>query len=172
MGIAKLSETKFKVNLGFLEVETTWEIDEIQKKAAWEMYVELSTRITTVQLKNDEGLLREALTSLYSLFNITREILKKYGPHIATPANPSDTTFGHLAVGILNKIIRPILAKWHPILLDWEQRRPNEKSLTAHEAEWELNQELREKLNQTRKQIIEYANVLGLVAGVANLIDQ
>lgn len=171
MTIAKLSETKFKVNLGFLELETTWEIDEPQQNAAWEMYVELATRITTAELKENEGLLREALNSLHSLFGITRELLKKYGPQIATAANPDDTTFGHLAVNILNRILRPVLAKWHPELLDWEQRKPVKKTTIEHEAEWELNGDLRNELNTIRIQLIEYANVLGTVSGVANLIE-
>ncbi len=172
MAIAKLSSTKFKVNLGFLSVETNWEIDEIQKQAAWEMYVELATRITTAELKKEEGLLREALTSLYSLFATTRVILKKHGPSIATPANPNDTTFGHLAVGILNKVLRPTLAKWHPVLLDWEQMKPIERSSTEHESQWEYNDQLREELNEVRIKLIEYANVLGEVSGVANLINE
>jgi len=172
MTVAKLSSTKFKVNLGFLSVETNWEVDEIQKQAAWEMYVELATRITTAKLQNGEGLLREALTSLYSLFATTRNILKKPGPSIATPSNPDDTTFGHLAVSILNKVLRPTLAKWHPILLDWEQQKPIEKSITDHESQWEFNDQLREELNEVRRKLIEYANVLGEVSGVANLINE
>mgnify|MGYP006450492651 CR=1 FL=1 len=126
MAITKLSQTKFKVNLGFIGVETTWEVNELQKKAAWEMYVELATRITTAQLK--EGLLREDLTSYYSLFGTTRELLKKYGPAIATPAKLNDTTLGHLAVNILNKVVRPVLAKWHPELQDWEQQKEKDKT--------------------------------------------
>lgn len=172
MAIAKLSSTKFKVNLGFLSIETNWEINEIQKQAAWEMYVELATRISTVKLQKGEGLLREAITSLYSLFTTTREILKKYGPSIATPANPNDTTFGHLAIGILNKVLRPTLAKWHPSLLDWEQQRPINRSMTEHEVQWEFDSELRKELNDIRKKLIEYANVLGVVAGVSNLINE
>ncbi|RPH30305.1 MAG: hypothetical protein EHM93_16000 [Bacteroidales bacterium] len=172
MSIAKLTETKFKINLGFLELESTWEIDEIQKKASWEMYVELATRITTAELKENEGLLRETLSSLYPLFGITRELLKRYGPHIATPTNPNDTTFGHLAVNILNKIIRPVLAKWHPLLLDWEQRKPIEKTVTQHESEWTQNENLRNELNRIRKILIEYANILGAVSEVPNLIEK
>lgn len=168
MPIAKLSKTKFKVNLGFLSVESEWEIDEIQKKAAWEMYVELATRITTTELKEDEGLLREALTSLYSLFATTRKILKDYGPEIATAANPSDTTFGHLAIAILNKILRPTLSKWHPLLLDWENQRPNNLSITKHESKWEHSNEVRQELNDIRSNLMEYANVLGEVCGVAD----
>lgn len=171
MAIAKLSESKFKINLGFLELETTWEIDELQKNAAWEMYVELATRITTAELKENDGLLREALTSLNSLFATTRELLKRCGPHIATPANPNDTTLGHLAVNILNRVLRPVLAKWHPILLDWEQQKLADKTTKQHELEWEYNDELRGVLNEIREQLIEYANVLGTVSGVANLIE-
>jgi len=171
MAIAKLSQSKFTVNLGFLQIETTWEIDEIQKKAAWEMYVELSTRISTAELKKDEGLLREALTSLHSLFATTREILKRYGPSVATPTNPTDTTFGHIAVGILNRVIRPTLAKWHPRLLDWEQQREKGKTLTEHENEWKYNEELRNEINIVRIKLIEYADVLGVVSGVASLIE-
>lgn len=171
MAVKRLSKTNFKVNLGFIGVDTTWEVDDSQKKAAWEMYVELSTRITVAELKEDEGLLREALSSLYSLFGITRELLKRYGPIIATPANPKDTTLGHLAINILNKVIRPLLARWHPELLDWEQKKPIEKTSKEHELEWEKNKELRHHINSVRVQLIEYANVLGEVSEVADLIE-
>jgi hypothetical protein len=43
------------------------------------------TRIAVVSLGPDEGLLREALASLHSLFAITRDILRRYGPNIAEP---------------------------------------------------------------------------------------
>ncbi len=171
MPIAKLSETKFNVNLGFIGIEATWEIDDNQKYAAWEMYVELATRIATAELEEEEGLLRESLTSLYQLFAITRNILKKYGPSIATANNPNDITFGHLAVGILNKVIRPVLSKWHPLLLDWEQKNNKDKTNREHELEWEHSKELREILNEVRAKLIDYANVLGEVSGVADLIE-
>ena len=47
------------------------------------MYIELATRISTQALKDDEGILREALSSLHDLFPITREILKRHGPTVA-----------------------------------------------------------------------------------------
>lgn len=171
MAIVKLEETKFKLNLGFLEAETTWKIDEVQKKAAWEVYVELATRITTAELNKGEGLLRESLSSLYSFFPNTRELLKKYGPHIATPANPEETTLGHLMINLLNRVIRPVLSNWHPRLLAWEQQKPNNIDAKLHEDNWEYNDELREELNRIRKQLIEYAEVLGTVSEISNLIS-
>lgn len=172
MPIARLSATKVGINLGFLSISSNWEIDDVQKKASWEMYVELVTRITTAPLHKEEGLLREALTSLYSLFGTTREILKKYGPAIAKPGNPEDITFGHLAVAILNKIVRPVLAKWHPVLTDWEAQKPENKSTTDHEKAWVHNDALRAEINQIREQLIEYADVLAEVAGVARLTGE
>lgn len=49
--------------------------NEARRWAAWALYIELKTRITTQALNDDQGLLREALNSLYSLFGSTREIL-------------------------------------------------------------------------------------------------
>ncbi len=169
MASAKFKKTAITVNLGFLSIQGTWEIDELQRKAAWDMYVELVTRISVVELKPDEGLLREALTSLYSLFGTTREILKKYGPSIATPGQKGDTTFGHIAIGVLNQILRPLLAKWHPLLTDYENKRPKEDSQTEHEKNWPHAANLRQEINLVRQQLIEYANVLAEVSGVSKL---
>ncbi len=135
------------------------------------MYVELATRITPAPLQKDEGLLREALSSLYSLFGTTREILKKYGPQIATPGNEGDITFGHLAVAILNQVIRPVLAKWHPELTHWEAQRPPDRSPTEHEQQWAHNDALREEFNRIRARLMEYADVLATVSGVAKLTE-
>jgi hypothetical protein len=168
--IKKISNSKFGINLGFLSIETNWELDESQSKASWEMYVELATRISTAGLEKDDVILREALSSLYSLFGITREILKKYGPTVATPKNPKDTTFGHLSIGVLNKVLRPFLARWHPLLLDWEQKKPKNKSIIEHESKWKFKSQFRSELNDVRLRLTQYANVLGTVSGVAKLI--
>jgi hypothetical protein len=60
-------------NLGQLEFEP----DEIQQMAAWELYVELATRIAVRPFGADEGLMREALSSLYSIFGTTRDVLRQ-----------------------------------------------------------------------------------------------
>ncbi len=157
------------VNLPFLGIKGNWEVDENQRQAAWEIYVELVTRVTVQELKAGEGLLREALTSFYALFQITRDILKKYGPVIATPGEKDDTTLGHIAVGVLNRVLRPLLAKWHPILKDYEDRRPADRSPTEHERAWEHADALRAEMTRIREQLTEYADVLAEVSGVSKL---
>src|SRR5207244_6175375 len=104
-------------------VEGTWEPDQAERDAAWEMYVELVTRISVAPLAPDEGLLREALSSLYTVFGTTRAILRKYGPSVARPKGEGTLSLGHLAVAILNRVLRPVLAKWHPMLLHYEATR-------------------------------------------------
>jgi hypothetical protein len=61
-----LKAIKIKFSLPWIgEIGGEWEPDESEVKAAWELYVELVTRISVVELKPGQGLLREALGSLY-----------------------------------------------------------------------------------------------------------
>jgi len=156
-------------SINFLGLSGKWEIDDLQRKAAWEIYVELVTRVTVVELKEDEGILREALSSFYSLFGTTRDILKKYGPSIAVAGNPSDITMGHIAVRVLNRILRPLLAKWHPLLEDHEKKRPAHISITEHERQWKHAEMLRTEIKEVRQKMIEYADVLAEVSQVSKL---
>ncbi len=159
----------FKISIPFLGLEGEWEVDDLQRKAAWEIYVELVTRVTVVELKPDEGILREALNSFYSLFNTTREILKRYGPTIAVAAKPEEMTLGHVAVGVLNKVLRPLLAKWHPILENYEKQRLENISVSDHERQWEQAATLRAEIESVRQKLTTYADVLAKVSEVSKL---
>ncbi|MFF8942542.1 hypothetical protein ACF1A5_09750 [Streptomyces sp. NPDC014864] len=160
-----------KLNLRVLEISGTWEPNDAERRAAWELYVELVTRVSVVPLRTDEGLLREALSSLYSLFGTTREVLRKYGPEVAEPKKDGQYNFGYLAVAMLNYGIRPLLAVWHPVLEDWESRRPADRSRRDHEQAWEAADELRASLRDTRAILTEYADLLASACGVPNLLQ-
>lgn len=176
MSKSKAALKKVSVNLNFppwLSVGGEWEADENEIKAAWEMYVELVTRITVMRLRDDEGLLREALTSLHTVFATTRDILRRYGPSVAKPkGKKSDLSFGKLAVIILNDVLRPILAKWHPLLLHYENQRDKHVSPMEHEKKWEKSKELREMLHKMQDALAVYADVLASVAGVPSLLNK
>jgi hypothetical protein len=76
-------QVQVKLAIPFIgEISGIWEPDEAERRAAWELYVELVTRVAVVQLGPVEGLLREALSSLREVFGITREILRRYGPAV------------------------------------------------------------------------------------------
>jgi len=148
------------------KISGTWAPDRAEREAAWKMYVELVTRISVQELGPEEGLVREALSSLYSLFASTREILRQGGPQVAKLRRGADQSFGSIAVAILNRVLRPFLAKWHPALGEYESRRPAEVSQAEWERAWQRGDELRRELAAVRVTLTQYANVLATVADV------
>jgi hypothetical protein len=169
---AKFTKVDVKLKFPFVgELTGTWEADEAQQRAAWELHVELVTRIAVVKLPDDEGLLREALSSLHSLFATTREILRRNGPEVARPSKVGRLTFATIAVAVLNAVLRPVLAKWHPLLQHHEASRPAAKSIWEHERDWSRAAELREVLAKVRPVVRAYAELLATGAGVPSLID-
>ncbi|MBU1027354.1 MAG: hypothetical protein KKA31_06455 [Candidatus Margulisbacteria bacterium] len=163
---ATLRSVKAKIKTPFIDIEGTWKADESEQSAAWELYIELITRISVEELKPEDGLLREALSSLYALFIETRKILRKYGPSIAKPKGKGKLSFGYIAVVILNSALRPVLAYWHPLLLSYEYTRKDNISSVEHESKWERNKELRDKLNKLRETLKQYADLLAQAAGI------
>ena len=158
------------LNLHFLQISGTWEPNDEERAAAWELYVELVTRISVVPLPAGQGLLREALSSLYSLFASTREILRKSGPEIAEPKKSGEYNFGYLAVAMLNYAIRPLLSRWHPALDEWEAQRPADRSRGEHERAWPQADELRRELDRTQETLTGYASLLATACGVPDLL--
>ena len=122
---------------------TNWD-----KEAAWLMYVELLTRVTTQPL-NNEGDEITALQSIYNIFNITRDILKNYGRKAVN--------FTKIAIIILNQKIRPFTTKWHKISIN---NKFDDKN---------LSNEFREELESLRKILIGYTKMLADMANVEDL---
>ncbi len=151
-------------------ISGTWAPEESERRAAWEMYVELVTRSSVARLPDDRGLLREVLASLYTLFESTREILRKYGPAVAKPGAGEAVSFGHLAVAILNGALRPLLSEWHPRLLEHENLRPAEVSPVEWERSWNDNATLRAEIEQVRETLESYAGILGEVCDARSLM--
>jgi hypothetical protein len=145
--LKKWNLSSLKINAEFLEVELTF--DDLDKKAAWEMYVELLTRITTQPLKVEDGDEETALKSIYNLFPLTREILKIYGA--------GSISFAKIAIVILNQIIRPFTAKWHKLSIQGAFKEPSRCI------------EFRQELEELRGKLLTYARLLSDIAGVEDL---
>jgi hypothetical protein len=107
--------SSLKIKLGFLEGE--FEPRDPDRAAAWELYVELLTRITTQYLAPEDGDEQTALDSVDVIFPLTREILSRHGSGCVE--------FAKLAIPVLNQIIRPFTAKWHRLSLAGAFRDPN-----------------------------------------------
>lgn len=104
----KWNLNSLRINCKFAEVE--FSLVENDKIAAWEMYVELITRVAVVPLANNYGDEKTALDSIYSLFSCTRNLIKTYGR--------KGQTFSKLAVLVLNQVIRPFTTRWHRVSMD------------------------------------------------------
>jgi transcriptional regulator with XRE-family HTH domain len=137
-----------------------------QQAAAWEIYVELVTRTAVVELGDGQGTLREALASLHSLFGAIRAILRQHGPAVARAAGSEASEVSVLAMAILNDVLRPLLADWHPELLVHESRCPDGLSAAEHERAWARHDEMRDALAQARGRLGDYARLLAAAAGV------
>lgn len=153
---------KVSVNLPFGIGGAEWEADVTERKAAWALYVELVTRITVESLQSDQGLLREALNSLYSMFAITRQILREAGPDVGISHN----SVGGIAIAVLNRGLRPFLSKWHPLLQAWEAQCPPTTSPKDHEKNWSLETQMRQELLLLGKELEQYTTALATMIGV------
>jgi len=156
-----------KVEFSWLGVKGSWVADREQQQAAWEMYIELVTRVALQPVAPGEGLISEALASLYSLFGETRRILKAHGPTVARSLSPDSISFGSIAIAVLNHCVRPVLAKWHPLLLTHEAKRPADRSAREHERAWYDHDACRAAIDDLATKLGNYATLLARAAGVA-----
>jgi len=143
----KWSLSGLKAKAGFIEMD--FMPNDVDKNAAWEMYVEMQTRITTQELGDEEGDEVVALQSIYTLFQHTRDVLKKYGRHAPD--------FSRIALFIINIKIRPFTARWHKLSVTGELKDKKQRKIFRKEL-----QELQVILNA-------YASILGDMTGVEGL---
>jgi hypothetical protein len=147
--LANWDLTKLKINVHVLEME--WTPQEKDREAAWELYIELLTRITTQPLPETHGDEKTALESIYNLFPTTREILKRKGRECEQ--------FTKLAVVVLNQIVRPFTAKWHRLSLEGAFGSPNGRG------------EFRSDLQALQRDLKNYSRLLADVAQVEDMTE-
>ena len=157
-------DVKIGVRLPFFEIGTTWVPNDAERRAAWDLLVELITRTSVTPLRPDEGTLREALRSIYSLFELTRETLKRGGPDVAKDKGNGNPSLATIAAVVLNGVLRPVLSVWHPALADWEAGRPAGMGEAEWEREWDRHEAARQALNDMRQMVRSYLEILGEAA--------
>ena len=119
------------------------------RKAAWDLYVEMETQITTQPLDPEHGDEKTALDSVYSLFQTIREILLKQGPDCVV--------FAKIALVILNEKVRPFTAKWH------------RKSLAGAFDDPTACTEFRDELESLQVVLRAYTQTLAVLAGIEDI---
>ena len=138
---------KIRLNLGIIDADISFE--QADKDAAWELYIEMLTRIVTQPLPSEAGDEKAALDSVYALFAITREILRRRGRETIQ--------FSKIAIPVLNQVVRPFTAKWH---------KEGLAGAFDHESK---KKEFREELEVLQNELRNYNSMLAKIAGVENL---
>ena len=121
------------------------------RDAAWELYIEMLTRIVTQPLPSEVGDEQTALDSVYSLFATTREILRRHGRDAIR--------FSMVAIPVLNQVVRPFTAKWH------------RESLAGAFDDQDRCAEFRAELETLQEDLRNYNRLLADIAGVEDLTD-
>lgn len=121
-------------------------LSQAEQEAAFRLQVDLSSRISTVPLADEDGFLREALSSMRSVLSTARESLGSLA------ATRRSTTVITLVREVIDEI-RPLLSRWHPLLAEHESLRPADVGLRTHEHNWEHNAQLRRELAQLQQRL-------------------
>lgn len=138
-----------KFNFGIAELD--FNPEPIDQEAAWELYVELVTRIATQELEVGIGTEEAALKSIHNLFGITRDILKSKGRKCVA--------FSKIAIVLLNQFLRPFTSKWH---------KKSSEGAFEHE---EHCDSFRNELSQLQHQLQVFTLMLAKIASVEDLTD-
>ena len=97
----KFELSEIKLDAGIADVKIKF--SDTDKDAAWELYIEMLTRIVTQPLPQDSGDEKTALDSVFALFPITREILRRKGR--------KTINFSKVAIPVLNQIVTSLYCK-------------------------------------------------------------
>ena len=147
--LTKFRLNKIRLNLGIVNSEISFQQADID--AAWELYIEMLTRIITQPLPSEAGDEKTALGSIYALFAITREILHRHGR--------GTIQFSKIAIPVLNQVVRPFTTKWH-------------KECLAGAFDHESNRKVfREELEILQSELRNYNSMLAEIAGVEDLTN-
>ena len=136
---------------------------ESERMAAFDIQVELVTRIGVQELAPGTGSLREALTSLKSLIDFTRGTLHTYS--VGLERGSGAPTVQSLAYALVNDTLRPFTSTWHPRLAAYEARCPADTAPLDHEAAWPQAETMRTELTALREPLLRITEALGGISG-------
>jgi hypothetical protein len=161
MAMAKLSKVSVSLPFGIGALE--WQPDEVEARAAWMLYIELVTRIAIQPIDPQRSSAREALNSLYKLFDLTRETLKEAGPNVGISPN----SVGGIAIAVLNDGLRPFLSNWHINYSAWAARANPGGATAPNEADWPDRDDFYRGLDSLQAALRKYNDALLQIASTA-----
>jgi hypothetical protein len=116
---------------------------------AWEMQVELASRIATAPLPPGQGRLRDELNSLRRLLDEVPAALRRASPECSRPRGDNQPTTAAMVIGIHERLL-PFLRRYHASLQSWEMSA-GDPSSPEREQSWPDNGAFRRDLAELQR---------------------
>ncbi|MEK6645989.1 MAG: hypothetical protein AABY84_04880 [Candidatus Firestonebacteria bacterium] len=118
----ELKKLNLTLNLGFLEIQA--EISEEDRQCAWELYTEISTRLSVTGKSNDHKcenfkgeVFIESLDSVHNFFRECRSIMRKFP--VGQLKKSKSNHLGIIINDLMVNVLRPFLEKWQSDYRHW-----------------------------------------------------
>ncbi|WP_336156982.1 toll/interleukin-1 receptor domain-containing protein [Amycolatopsis sp. VC5-11] len=140
-------------------------LDDEVRRTAHRILNEVNSRVALRELPDGEGMLRDALSSLHTLFDRIRQICGDVDPDALRPSTLIRPGLATLTSRLQEDLLRPFLVYWHPRLDNHHDVRPSGIGSRDHELAWSLHAQLRSELGKLRLSILEVADELAVLSG-------
>jgi hypothetical protein len=126
--MTSMTKGSFTLDIGIVKLGA--ELSDDDRQCAWELYSELSTRVAVTGKSNDSDctdfngeLYHESLTSLYTFFKESRNIMRKFP--VGRLQADVQNHLGVIISKMLSDVLRPFLEKWQADYRHWWENQSN-----------------------------------------------
>lgn len=161
-----LKNKKFEISqaqLGTGSNNITLTVNQDDRKIAYKLWVELSTRKIGLPIDLNDDVIVEVYDSWYSFFGIARDLLKEFP--ISKLNDDSETDLVEITTELLNNVLRKHLTTWQAKFRKWydkELENPANRNKSPQEIqkEYEFYNELSDDLIKINKILKYYQDIL------------
>lgn len=164
-----------EVKLGIGSTTISFKPNYNDRKIAYTLWVEISTRKLGLPIDLDEDVIVELYNSWYAFFGTARESIKEFP--ITKLNNNNQKDIIEITTELLNDVLRPHLTKWQAKFRKWyseELKKCSNENLTPQEiqSKYQYYDELTEDMLNINKNLEYYQNVLYSIAYDKELSDE
>jgi hypothetical protein len=163
----EITPVKLKYGVGGVEIEYSIIRNFQNIEIAHRIYIELVTRKAAIEIDKERDVIIEVYNSWYTLFQITRDELKKISGEFLIKEKSTDS-LEDLLSDILNKGLRPHLTEYQARFRKWysiEIEKSENKELSPQEIQKKFKDidNLMASMVEVNKLLIDYAKQLKII---------
>jgi hypothetical protein len=158
---------KLKYSVGGAEIEYEITRNYQNIEIAHKIYIELVTRKAAIKIDQEKDVIVEVYNSWYTLFQVTRDELKKIPGKMLLENNTSESLIALLS-DILNKGLRPHLTEYQAKFRKWynsELEKDENKTLSPQQIQSKCDyyKELIISMSEVNRLLIDYSKQLEII---------